>query len=92
MKHDLARTRVLKATLDELSDNDLAFLDAMARRPGPSTAAQVGDALGKGSAHVSTYRRRLLEQGVIENMGRNRFDFALPMLRSYLPEYLETQV
>ncbi len=85
------RTRVLKATLDELSDNDLAFLGAMLQNSGSSTAAQVADVLGKGSAHVSTYRRRLLEQGVIENTGRGRFDFALPMLRNYLPEYLETQ-
>ncbi|WP_206215102.1 hypothetical protein [Adlercreutzia sp. ZJ138] len=55
-----------------------------------ASSSQIAHVLGKGSAHVSTYRRRLLEQGVIVETGRNRFDFALPMLRSYLPEYLES--
>ncbi|MEC4272107.1 ATP-binding protein [Adlercreutzia sp. R25] len=82
------RTRVLKATLDELSDADLLFLQAMLRHEGASDASQIAQALGKSSAHVSTYRRRLLEQGVIAETGRSRFDFALPMLRSYLPEYI----
>ncbi|WP_165248140.1 ATP-binding protein [Adlercreutzia sp. ZJ141] len=84
------RTRVLKATLDELSNADLAFLQAMLEQSGASSSSQIAHVLGKGSAHVSTYRRRLLEQGVIVETGRNRFDFALPMLRSYLPEYLES--
>lgn len=83
------RTRVLKATLDELSNADLLFLQAMLRQEGASDASQIAQALGKNSAHVSTYRRRLLEQGVIAETGRGRFDFALPVLRSYLPEYIE---
>lgn len=83
------RTRVLKATLDELSDADLLFLQAMLQQERASDASQIAQALGKSSAHVSTYRRRLLEQGVIVETGRSRFDFALPMLRSYLPEYIE---
>ena len=82
------RMRVLKATLDELSDSDLAFLEAMLKEDRPSTAAQIASRLGKSAAHVSTYRKRLLEQGVIENAGRSKFDFALPSLREYLPEYL----
>lgn len=82
------RTRVLKSTLDELSDADLDFLEAMLGAEGPVDASFVSDALGKSSGHVSIYRKRLLDQGAITNVGRNRFAFALPALREYLPEYL----
>lgn len=90
------RSRVLQATLDELSANDLAFLDAMLdTMPEDEESVRVDDIesrLQKSSAHVSVYRRRLLEQGVISDLGRKRLKFALPGLRTYLPEYLENNL
>lgn len=83
-------TRVLRSTLDELSEKDLDFLEAMLEDDGTSTADDIRARLGKSASHVTTYRRRLLEQGVIEERGRAAFAFALPMLREYLPEYLGT--
>ena len=38
---------------------------------------------------MSTYKRRLLEHGVIDAGPRGALSFALPMLRDYLPAYLE---
>ncbi len=87
-RQDMKR-RVLKSTLDELSDNDLAFLQAMLARPQGISTEELRDSLGKSSSHVSTYRRRLLKQGVIEMKGRSLVCFALPGLEEYLPEYLE---
>ena len=83
------RYRVLKPTLDELSDCDLDFIAAMLEDSDGSLPADIGERLGRGTGHVSSYRRRLLDRGVIQQRGRNRLEFALPLLREYLPEYLE---
>lgn len=83
------RSRVLKATFDELSDGDLAFLEAMAGDEGGSLIADIQERLGKPSGHVSQYRRRLIDRGVITSAGRGRVAFDLPGAREYLPEYLE---
>lgn len=82
------RTRVLQSTLDELSSKDLEFLNAMLEDDDVTRADAIAERLGRSSAHVATYRRRLLEQGVIADLGRTSFKFALPGLRDYLPEYL----
>lgn len=82
-------SRVLRSTLDELSEGDLAYLEAMLTQDGPVSSKQIQQQLQKSPSWVSAYRRRLLEQGVIEERGRAKVAFALPMLRSYLPEYLE---
>lgn len=83
------KTRVLRATLDELSERDLDFLKALLDLGKPSTTAEIANHLRRTTSHASTYRRRLLEQGVIEMKGRYKCDFSLPMLKEYLPEYLE---
>lgn len=86
------KERVLRATLDEASKGDLAFLEAMLEDSGPSATKDIGARLGKGASYVSTYRRRLLEQGLISDAGRGRLRYALPMLREYLPEYIEAEL
>ncbi|MDO4290823.1 MAG: AAA family ATPase [Eggerthellaceae bacterium] len=84
------KMRVLRPTLDDLSERDLEFLGAMLVDPGSSTPADIATRLGRSASHVSTYKRRLLDQGVIQQSGRSKVEFALPMLREYLPEYLES--
>ena len=83
------KNRVLLPTLDELSMTDLDFLEVIVERGG-AAAADVAKELGRGSGYVSTYKRRLLEQGVIEQRGRSMLVPALPMLDQYLGEYLES--
>ena len=85
---DDMKNRVLVPTLDELSMTDLDFLEAVVKLDRPS-AADVARKLGRSSGYVSTYKRRLLEQGIIEQRGRSALVPALPMLADYLDEYLE---
>lgn len=84
------KERVLRPTLDELSKRDLEFLEAMLEDDEASLPADIGKRLNRKTGHVSSYKRRLLDQGVIQPKRRDKLEFALPMLREYLPEYLET--
>lgn len=76
------------ATLSELSKGDIAFLQAMLEDNGPSQRANLVTRLGKGTSHISTYKKRLLEAGVIEEPQSGIFTFALPGFREYLEEEL----
>lgn len=76
--------RVFDATLAELSPGDVAFLAAMASLPQPALQADVRKKLGKSASHVSTYKRRLLEAGVIEEPRRGFLAFALPGFGEYI--------
>ena len=40
--------------------------------------------LGKSASWVSQYRRRLLEQGVIREVGRRFVAYEMPMMREFL--------
>ncbi len=80
------RRQVLESTYNELSDGDVAFLLAMLQDERASEPAALGKRLGKPSGHVSTYKRRLLESGVIEEALRGRVRFSLPGFREYLAE------
>ena len=87
---DLER-RVLRATLDELSDGDIEFLEAMSVDSGNTSVADIENRLKKSSGYVSRYRGRLIERGVIEPQGRGKVRFALPYLKEYLSQYLENR-
>lgn len=81
------KERILHATLDELSDRDLDFLNAMLEDEKSSRTTEIASRIKMTTGNVSTYKRRLLEQGVIEEGRRGEVKFALPFLREYLPEY-----
>lgn len=80
------RHRVLDATLRELSDADVEFLCAMLPDEGASAPSDIASRLGKPSAHVSIYKKRLLESGVIEETVRHKLRFCLPGFREYLAD------
>lgn len=82
------RDRVLRSTLDELSPRDLDMLRAMLEDERFSTLDDLAERTGMTTGNASTYKRRLLEQGVIDVASRNELCFALPYLREFLPEYL----
>ena len=75
---------VFDATLSELSPGDIAFLEAMAEIEPPIQQRDLKERLNKSSSHVSTYKRRLLESGIIEEPRRGVLTFALPGLGEYL--------
>lgn len=77
-------TRVYDATYAELSKGDIAFLRAMAQDEGKTERSDLTRRLGKSSSHVSTYKKRLLEAGVIEEPHQGEFVFALPGFREFL--------
>ena len=80
--------RILRPTLDELSDMDIEFLNAMLEDDQASSSEDIATRLGKTPSYVTTYRKRLLEQGILEMQGRSKVRIALPGVREYLPEYL----
>ena len=76
---------VIKKTCQELSDGDIAFLEAMLPDgEGPSSIADVSSRMGKSQNYARVYRTRLLEQGVIAVPRRGHVSFDMPLLREFL--------
>ena len=76
--------RILSVTYNSLSDKDREFLAAMAQDEATSRQSEVAKRMGVSSGYASEYKRRLLEQGVIEERGRGRLGFAIPGMRDYV--------
>lgn len=81
------QSRVFEASLAELSAGDVAFLKAMAQEDKPVTRKQLMDRLKRSSSYISTYKKRLLEAGVIEEPERGVFTFALPGFAAWLRDF-----
>ncbi|MDN4474433.1 ATP-binding protein [Demequina sp. SYSU T00192] len=85
---DAARERlgtlVTETALADLSPRDLDVLRAMAADDGPSRMVDLAARTGMARQNADTYRRRLLDAGVIVQAGRGQVDFALPYLREHL--------
>lgn len=76
---------VIRKTCQELSDGDMAFLEAMLPDGGePSSMTDVARRMGKTPSYARVYRSRLLEQGVIAQAGRGYVRFDMPLLREFL--------
>lgn len=76
---------VIQKTCQELSDGDIAFLEAMLPDEGrPSSISDVAARMGKTPSYARVYRSRLLEQGVILSPTRGHVAFGMPLLREYL--------
>ena len=80
------RERVLDATFYDLSNGDVRMLKAMLEDVRESQLVEIAARLGEKSNYVSTYKRRLLEQGIIGERGRSAVAFELPGFREYLAE------
>lgn len=83
------KRQIFDATFNELSDGDVDFLRAMLVDEGETNPSALGDRLGRSSGHVSTYKKRLLEDGIIEEGLRGKLRFSLPGFREYLKEVAE---
>lgn len=75
MEEDVARN-VTMPIWARLSDNDKRFLCAMTPDTGPSKLRDIAQRLGRDAVHVSKYRRRLLNEGVVLDAGRGYLSFA----------------
>lgn len=80
---------VLATTYRELFPGDRRFLMAMLEDSGPSRGSEIAKRLGKKTNYVSTYKRRLLKQGIIEELPDSTFEICIPFFREYLRELKE---
>lgn len=86
---DELEDRVLEATLRELSAEDVRFAAAMLEDESESEIADLVERLGRSSAQVGQYRRRLIDAGVIGERGRGRVGFELPYFKEYLASKID---
>ena len=75
---------VFKPVISPLSNNDRAFLKAMAECSEPATTEELKNWLGNKGSSIQTYRKRLIEAGIIETPRRGELTFAIPYFREYL--------
>lgn len=80
------RSGVLDTTYRELSAGDRRFLYAMLDDPGESRLTDIAARMGKATNYASTYKARLLGQGIIEELPGKTLKFELPAFREYLEE------
>ena len=76
---------VLRSAVRDMSQGDKNFAHAMlADRGEPSGITDIAQRMGKGANYASTYKTRLLKQGVISELDDGRVYFAIPLLREFL--------
>ena len=80
---DLERM-IFEATYRELSDKDLSFLVSMLEDDTYSNLSDVATRMNVNSKYAGMYRKRLIEQGLIESVGHGKVAFSMPMFREYI--------
>ncbi len=78
--------RVYEAVWFELSEADKSFLAAMAQDGGVTRQSELAARLEKPSGHVSRYKKRMLQQGIIRERSRGLLEFCLPGFKEYFLE------
>ena len=78
--------RVYDSIWFELSEADKSFLLAMTKDNCTTRQADLSARLGKPSGHVSKYKKRMLQQGVIQERSRGVLEFCLPGFKEYFME------
>ena len=82
-KNDLERM-IFDITYKELSGKDIAFLVAMLDDKEYSTISDISKRMNVTPKYAGIYRRRLIEQGIINSSGYGKVSFDLPMFREYI--------
>jgi hypothetical protein len=80
-------SRVHDPAFQACSDVDKTFLFAMAKDDGPSRISDIAKRMTVKPDYANAYRVRLIENQLIESVGRGQLNFALPGLREYLREH-----
>ena len=75
---------VLLPCLNPLSAWDKRFLEAMAKDIGESRVVDIQNRLSVGKSHTQTYRKRLMESGLVHSPSRGMLEFSIPYLGQYL--------
>jgi len=86
-KEGLFRNAYFKI-FEELSKMDQNFLLAMAKSENEYVSMkEMVDELNKDNNYLATYRRRLMEAGIINSPSYGHVEFALPLFKDYLVEF-----
>lgn len=85
-KENLFRNAYTKI-YEELSDMDRKILNAMALTDTPVPMKELAGLLKKKPNYISTYRRRLLDSGVIISPSYGYVDYSLPLFKDYILEF-----
>ena len=81
---------VLEPALRRLPGMQRDYLVAMAQCEGaPIESGEVARKMGKDTKAISSYRRRLMDQGIIVKVGYGTVDFAIPYMREYLRDNMD---
>lgn len=75
---------VILPCLGPLSAEDKRFLKAMSVDNEESKVSDIRERLQVGKSHVQTYRKRLMEAGIIHSQSRGTLGFSIPYLGQYL--------
>lgn len=78
--------KVYEATWFELTEADKNFLGAMLQDPLSTRQADIGKRLGRPSGHVSRYKKRMLQHGIIQERSKGVLEFCLPGFKEYFTE------
>jgi len=75
---------ICKTSLAALSDRDYDFLKAIATDKVDSGVNDIAKRMGVSNQYVQTYKRRLIQAGIIEQPRRGKLRIAVPYLKEYL--------
>jgi len=89
-QNDLERM-ILDITYRELSDKDIAFLEAMLDDKEYSNISDISKRMDVTPKYAGIYRKRLIEQGIIGSIGYGKVAFDLPMFREYIQTTVNRQ-
>ena len=79
---------VIEPALRRLSPRQLEYLVAMAECEGDVVSSgEVAERMGLAARDVGSYRRRLLDAALIEQVGYGKAAFSIPYMRDYLREH-----
>jgi hypothetical protein len=79
---------VHKPCLNPLSEKDLDFLKAMVPDRQGSAISDIQERMNVSQGYAQTYRKRLIDSGIIASARRGKLEFIVPYLREYLKENL----
>jgi predicted transcriptional regulator len=78
---------ILDTTVKDLSEKDLLFLVAMLPDAEESRMNNIANRMNVTATAASQYRLRLIRPGIIEEYGRGKVRFSMPLLREYLQKH-----
>ena len=75
---------IVEPSLNELTQRELEYLEAMALDDGPLATSVVAQRMGISMTNASNLRRRLIDRGLIAEVSYGTVDFVMPVMREYL--------